>query len=94
MNTLKYRCIDGITANEDRCRNLVKNSIGLITALLPWIGYDDLNELAREALDSNDSVYSLVLRKGLLSREKLDMILLPENMIRPVKTKTNKGNDN
>lgn len=94
MNTLKYRCIDGITANEERCRTLVKKSIGLITALVPWIGYDALNELAREALDSNESVYSLVLKKGLLSREKLDWILLPENMIRPVKTKPGKDNDN
>lgn len=87
MNTLKYRCIDGITANEERCRDLVRNSIGLITALVPWIGYDALNELAREALGSKESVYSLVLNKGLMSKEKLDQILMPENMIRPVKTK-------
>src|SRR5690606_35198192 len=59
MNTLKYRCIDGITANEERCRTLVMNSIGLITALVPWISYDKLNELAREALESNGSIYSL-----------------------------------
>jgi aspartate ammonia-lyase len=85
MNTLKYRCIDGITANEERCRDLVRNSIGLITALVPWIGYEASNELAREALGSKESVYSLVLNKGLMSKEKLDQILRPENMIRPVK---------
>ena len=85
MNTLKYRCIDGITANEERCRDMVRNSIGLITALVPWIGYDIANELATEALGSNESVYSLVLSKGLLSKEKLDQILMPENMIRPAK---------
>jgi len=93
MNTLKYRCIDGITANEERCRNLVMNSIGLITALVPWIGYDTLNELAREALESNGSIYSLVLTKGLLSREKLDQILMPENMIRPFKTNSDLNYD-
>jgi len=92
MNTLKYRCIDGITANEERCRTLVMNSIGLITALVPWLSYDTLNELAREALAGNESIYSLVLNKGLLSKKKLDQILLPENMIGPVKTKTDSNN--
>lgn len=69
------------------------NSIGLITALVPWIGYDTLNELAREALESNGSIYSLVLTKGLLSREKLDQILMPENMIRPFKTNSDLNYD-
>ena len=87
MNTLRHRCIDGITANEERCRELVQNSIGLITALVPWIAYQDLNEIARDALENKRSVYSLVLEKGLLSKEKLDEILAPENMIRPVKLK-------
>ncbi|HPA87898.1 MAG TPA: aspartate ammonia-lyase, partial [Bacteroidales bacterium] len=75
------------TANEERCRELVQNSIGLITALVPWIAYQDLNEIARDALENKRSVYSLVLEKGLLSKEKLDEILAPENMIRPVKLK-------
>lgn len=87
MKTLNYRCIEGITANEDRCREMVLNSIGLVTALVPWIGYEASNELAREALESNKSVYSLVLEKGLLSKEKLDQVLAPENMIRPGKMK-------
>ena len=47
MNTLKYRCIDGITANEERCRFMVYNSIGLVTALVPFIGYENSNELAK-----------------------------------------------
>lgn len=87
MKTLNYRCIEGITANEDRCREMVLDSIGLVTALVPWIGYEASNELAREALESNKSVYSLVLEKGLLSKEKLDQVLAPENMIRPGKMK-------
>lgn len=89
MNTLKDRCIAGITANEERCKNLVMNSIGLITALVPWISYDELNELAKEALSGKESIYNLVLKKGLLSREKLDQILMPENMIKPVKRQIN-----
>ncbi len=88
MNTLKFRCIDGITANEERCRSLVMNSIGLVTALVPWIGYDLAGKIAKEAIEKNESIYDLVLAKGVLTKEKLDLILLPENMIRPVKIKT------
>jgi aspartate ammonia-lyase len=87
MNTLRHRCIEGITANEERCRELVQNSIGIITALVPYIAYQDLNSIARDALSLNQSVYSLVLERGLLSKEKLDQILAPENMIKPVKLK-------
>lgn len=87
MNTLKYRCIDGITANEERCRNMVYNSIGLVTALNPYIGYEASTQLAKEALVSNRGVYELVLEKKLLTKEQLDMILAPENMIKPRKMK-------
>ncbi|MHC1702293.1 MAG: aspartate ammonia-lyase [Tenuifilaceae bacterium] len=89
MNTLKYRCIDGITANEERCRQMVYNSIGLVTALNPFIGYEASTRLAKEALSSNRSVYDLVLEKGLLTKEQLDQILEPENMIKPRKMKLN-----
>ena len=81
METLKYRCVDGITANAKRCRELVERSIGLVTALVPLLGYDLCSELAKEALDKDQSVISLVLEKGLLNREKLEEILKPENMI-------------
>jgi len=81
MTTLKYKCIDGITANEEHCLNLVKNSIGLVTALNPVIGYEASTQIAKEALENNRSVYELVLEKGLLSEEELDKILAPENMI-------------
>lgn len=85
MNTLKYRCIDGITANEEHCRSMVHNSIGLVTALNPYIGYEASTQLAKEALVSNKSVYDLVLQKGLLSKQQLDTILAPENMVKPRK---------
>lgn len=87
MNTLKYRCIDGITANEERCRMMVYNSIGLVTALNPFLGYEASSKLAKEALINNRSVYELVLEKGLLTKEQLDQILEPENMIKPRKMK-------
>jgi aspartate ammonia-lyase len=83
MMTLKEKCIDGITANADRCRELVENSIGLVTALNPVLGYEKSTQLAKEALETNRGVYELVVEKKLLSKEKLDDILKPENMIRP-----------
>ncbi len=85
MNTLKYRCIDGITANEEHCRNLVHHSIGLITALNPIIGYEKSNRIAKLALETGKSVYDLVLEEKLLTKEQLERALAPENMIKPGK---------
>ncbi|MCD6180696.1 MAG: aspartate ammonia-lyase [Bacteroidales bacterium] len=83
MDALNHRCVQGITANEEHCRNMIKNSIGIVTALNPYIGYDNASALAKEALESGGGVYDLVLEKKLLSKEKLDEILKPENMIKP-----------
>ncbi|MDD3567957.1 MAG: aspartate ammonia-lyase [Bacteroidales bacterium] len=85
MNTLKYRCVDGITANEERCRELVHNSIGLVTALNPIIGYEKSTMIAKEALKTGRSVYELVLEHKILTQDQLDRILAPENMIKPGK---------
>ena len=84
-DTLRTRCIDGITANADRCRRYVHDSIGVVTALNPVIGYKNSTKIAKEALETGRSVYDLVLEHGILSKEQLDTILAPENMIRPVK---------
>jgi aspartate ammonia-lyase len=81
MDSLRYRCIDGITANADHCRKMVENSIGLVTALNPYIGYENSTLIAKEALESGASVYNLVLDKKLMSKEELDRILDPRNMI-------------
>jgi len=85
MDTLRQRCIVGITANEARCKELVMNSIGLVTALVPMIGYEEATLVAKEALEKNCSVYNLVLEKNLLSKEELDSFLKPENMLKPRK---------
>jgi aspartate ammonia-lyase len=81
--TLASRCIVGIEANRDICRQYVENSIGLITALVPIIGYEKSAAIAKEALKTGGSVYTLVLDKGLLTQEKLDDMLKPENMTDP-----------
>ena len=85
FDTLRTRCIAGITANEERCRNEVHNSIGVVTALNPVIGYKNSTKIAKEALETGRSVYDLVLEHGILTKEELDTILSPENMIKPVK---------
>ncbi|HEX2869307.1 MAG TPA: aspartate ammonia-lyase [Ignavibacteriales bacterium] len=87
METLKYRCIEGITANAERCRKMVEDSIGIVTALNPVLGYETCTELAKEALMTGRGVCDLVLEKKLLSREKLDELLAPEHMIRPQRMK-------
>ena len=85
FNTLRIECIDGITANADHCRATVEKSIGLVTALNPYIGYENSTIVAKEALESGRSVYELVLEKKLLTKAQLDTILDPANMIKPVK---------
>jgi aspartate ammonia-lyase len=85
METLIYKCINDITANKDHCKQLVENSIGLVTALNPVLGYETSTSLAKEALEKNKGVYELVLERKLLSKEELDKILSPESMIKSSK---------
>lgn len=87
MNTLRVKCIDGITANREHLREMVYNSIGLVTALNPYLGYDVSTELAATALSTGKGIYELVLEKNLMSQEELDNILKPENMVKPRKFK-------
>lgn len=81
IDTLREKCIVGITANKEVCLNMVKNSIGIVTALNPYIGYKNSTKIAKEALQTGKSVYDLVLEHQLLSQEKLDQILDPKNML-------------
>ena len=80
---LRERCVDGITANPDRMRHFVEHSIGIVTALVPVIGYDTATAVAKEALDSGRGVYEIVLERSLLTRTELDRILNPEAMTAP-----------
>ena len=84
-DTLRTRCVDGIIANEDRCREEVHHSIGVVTALNPVIGYKNSTKIAAEALETGVSVYQLVLDHGILTKEEWIRSLSPENMIKPVK---------
>jgi len=83
INTLKTECIEGITANTEHLKNEVYNSIGIITALNPIIGYKNSTKIAKQALEENRSVYDLILEHNILDRETLDKVLDPKNMLRP-----------
>ena len=83
MNTLREKCIVGITVNAEHCYNMVKNSIGIVTALNPYIGYKASTKVAKEALETGGSVYDLVLEHGLMTKEKLDEALDPAAMTKP-----------
>lgn len=83
MDTLREKCIDGITANVEHCREMVLHSIGIVTALNPYIGYKNSTKIAKEALETGKSVYNLVLEHNILSKAQLDDILNPENMLAP-----------
>lgn len=82
MKTLTKLCIKGIEANRAACRKAVEHSIGLVTALNPIIGYENATKIAKEALESGESVFNLVLKYNFLSREKLEDVLKPENMLK------------
>lgn len=83
MDTLRERCIDGITVNAEHNAETVRNSIGIVTALNPYIGYKNSTKIAKEALETGASVYDLVLRDKILTKEKLDAILDPKHMLDP-----------
>lgn len=83
LDTLREKCVVGITANKEICLNMVKNSIGIVTALNPFIGYKNSSKIAKKALATGKSVYDLVLEQKLLTQKELDEILDPVNMLRP-----------
>ncbi len=81
IDTLRTKCIEGITVNREHCDNMVKNSIGIVTALNPYIGYKSSTKVAKEALASGRAVYDIVLEQGLMTQEKLDEALDPKKML-------------
>jgi len=82
--TLSDKCIDGITANVDHCYELVANSIGIVTALVPFLGYEVCAAVAKEAFKTGRSVRELLIEQGHYDEAGLAELLKPENMVRPV----------
>ena len=84
VNTLVDNCIEGITANKERCESLMESSAGISTALCPYIGYKKAAEIAKKALATGKSVRELVLAEKLLTEKQLKTILDPYTMTQPV----------
>lgn len=83
VNTFVDNCVIGITANETRCRYFVENSVGIITAICPYVGYQKAAEIAKEAIKTGESVRKLIIEKGLLAKEQMDEIMDPVQMTEP-----------
>lgn len=83
VNTFVDNCVIGITANETRCRYFVENSVGIITAICPYVGYQKAAEIAKEAIKTGESVRKLIIEKGLLIKEQMDEIMDPVQMTEP-----------
>jgi aspartate ammonia-lyase len=83
MHMLEDRCISGITVNADHCKQMVENSIGIVTALNPHIGYENSSRVAKTALTEGRSVIDIVREEKLLTDDEINEILTPENMIAP-----------
>ena len=81
IDTLRIKCIEGITVNAEHNYDTVLNSIGIVTALNPYIGYKASTKIAKKALETGRSVYDIVLEEGLMTREKLDAALNPAAML-------------
>ncbi len=84
VHTLADKCIDGIAANADVCRDMVMNSIGIVTALNPILGYEMSASIAKEALATSKSIHDIVVEeRKLITQEKWDEIYSLENLINP-----------
>lgn len=83
VETLVDNCVTGITANVEHCRSMVENSVGIITAVCPHIGYQKAAQVAKEAIKTGVSVQELLIREELLTGEELDIIINPFSMTEP-----------
>lgn len=83
VQTFVDNCVSGITANETRCRYLVENSVGVITAICPHVGYQKAADIAKQAIKTGESVRELILKEGLLTEDELNEIMDPVNMTEP-----------
>merc|ERR1712176_859045 len=93
MSILRERCVSGITANRERCHEMVHNSIGIVTALLPHIGYKKRTEAAAKALKEKRPVADIVVELGYLDRAKVEEYLQPESMCGPTAKKRKIGSN-
>ena len=87
VDTLVVNCIQGITANKERCKALMESSAGIATALCPKLGYVKSAELAKKSVKTGKSVRALVLEENLLTESELDVLFDPYTLTNPVHMK-------
>ena len=85
IRVFREKCIIGITANSDRCQDMVNRSVGIITALVPHIGYEGATKLAKEVISGDKTVPEIISEKGIFTPEQIEKILCPKNMTEPDK---------
>jgi aspartate ammonia-lyase len=83
FSSLSEKCVDGITANPEHTREMVMNSVGIVTYLNPYIGHHQGDLIGKEAVKSGKSLRDLILEKKLLTEEELDQVLCEENLLQP-----------
>jgi len=81
VHTFTVNCVSGITANEERCRELVEGSVGVITAICPTLGYAESADIAKTAIKTGESVREVLKRKDIMSEEEIEKLLDPETMV-------------
>ena len=91
MKTLAEKAVKHLTANAEVCKQSVLNSIGIVTAFNPILGYEKSASIAKEALETGKSVGDICLARGYLSKDEIDRILDPKNMLNPQMTEKRKN---
>lgn len=83
VDTLINNCILDITANRERCSELVNNSVGIVTAICPYIGYRSAAKIAKKAIRTGESVKKIILNEGILKEAQINELINPLQMIKP-----------
>jgi len=83
VRTFVDNCVLGITANKEKCKEMVDHSVGIVTAICPHVGYKKAASVAKEAITTGDSVKDLIIAKGLLTPDEMEKILEPMDMTTP-----------
>ncbi|HEC1791631.1 TPA: aspartate ammonia-lyase [Campylobacter lari] len=91
MKSLAEKAVRGLTANPEACKQSVLNSIGIVTAFNPVLGYEKSASIAKEALETGKAVGDICLERGYLPKEEIERILTPENMLNPHMTEKRKA---
>jgi aspartate ammonia-lyase len=91
VHTLRKRCIEGITANDERCLELLKGSLGVVTALAPAIGYGAAAKVVKQAQETRKPVGQVLDEQGLMTAEEYNELLDPSKMLAPRKLPNRKA---